>query len=76
MNNSNIIEISSPLKQDFIIELLNNKTFNDISYKHLSTSGIKMSFTFENATRNEAVKTAKEAIKNTEIGYVLYFQVV
>lgn len=76
MSESHEITISSPLKQDFIIELLDGKIHQGISYQFKNKQGIKIIFAYENASHDQAVQTAKAVIKETEIGKVLYFQVI
>ena len=76
MNASHEITISSPLKQDFIIELLDGKTYEGITYTFKSKQGIKMIFAYTGESHDAAVSNAKSVIKETEIGQVLYFQVI
>lgn len=75
INESYNIVISSPMKQDFIIDLLNHKTINDITFSFVSKKGINITFLCENKSKEDAIKVTKETIKATEIGSVLYFQV-
>ena len=76
INESHNIIISSPMKQDYIIELLDAQTIEDITFSFVSKQGIKMTFSYENGSKEEAIRVAKDTIKATEIGSVLYFQVV
>lgn len=71
-----MITISSPIKQDFIIELLDGKTIDGITYTYKEKSGIKLIFTISPDDKEKAIKVAKGHIKATEIGSVLYFQIV
>ena len=70
-----MITISSPMKQEFIIELLDGKTYDDITFKYEGKSGMNMRFAVDPEDHDAAVAAAKKAIKGTEIGAVLYFQV-
>lgn len=69
-----MIYISSALKQQEIIELL-EKLEGTISYKFVEKKGIKMTFEVVGAEAQVAVDSAKSAIKATDFGKVLYFQV-
>ena len=70
-----MITISSAIKQDFIIELLDGKTYNGITYKYEGKTGINLNFSIDPEDKDSAIAAAKQAIKATEIGSVLYFQV-
>lgn len=69
-----MIYISSALKQKEIIDLLQSID-GDITYKHVETKGIKMSFEVTGCEPQAAVDAAKSSIKATEMGKSLYFQV-
>lgn len=75
MNESYSITISSPMKQDFIIELLDQQTLEGITFNFISKKGINMAFDCRMGDKDTAIKVAKTTIKATEIGKVLYFQV-
>lgn len=70
-----MITISSPIKQDFIIELLDGKTFDEVTFKYESKSGINLMFNVDTEDIENAIAIAKREIKATEIGKVLYFQI-
>lgn len=70
-----MITISSPIKQDFIIELLDGKTYNDITFTFKGKSGMNLSFEVNTDDKDSAIAVAKKTIKSTEVGAVLYFQV-
>ncbi|MFI3212285.1 MAG: hypothetical protein R3Y24_02990 [Eubacteriales bacterium] len=69
-----MIYISSALKQQEIIDLL-EKLESTITYKFVEKKGIKLSFEVSGGESKTAVDTAKAAIKATDFGKVLYFQV-
>ena len=71
-----MITISSAIKQDFIIELLDGKTYNDITFKYEGKKGIALQFSISTEDKAAAIAVAKATIKATEIGKVLYFQVI
>lgn len=70
-----MITISSPIKQEFIIELLDGKNIKGITFKYKGKSGINLEFEIDSEDREAAISAAKAEIKSTEIGSVLYFQV-
>lgn len=70
-----MIIISSPIKQDFIIELLDGKTFDGITFKYESKTGINLQFNVDTEDTEKAIAIAKREIKATEVGSVLYFQI-
>lgn len=71
-----MITVSCPIKQEFIIELLDGKTLDGITYTYKEKNGINLIFTISSDDKEKAIKTAKGYIKATEIGSVLYFQIV
>lgn len=71
-----MITISCAMKQDFIIELLNEKTIDGVLFHFKGKKGINLSFSIDTQDREKAIKIAKATIKDTDVGSVLYFQVV
>ena len=71
----NKIYISCGLNQDFIIDLLEKSTEEGISYKYEGKKGIKLQFTVNTDDVAKAMAIAKAAIKGTQIGSVMYFQI-
>lgn len=69
-----MIYIASALKQKEIIELLENIE-GDSSYKFIEKKGIKLAFEVGGVDDSEAVNVVKSAIKATDFGKALYFQV-
>jgi hypothetical protein len=67
-----MIEISSPLKRDFIKEIVENIENPKFVFKE--ETGTILRFETD-ANPEEAVAIVKKAIKSTSIGSVLYFQV-
>lgn len=70
-----MICVSCPIKQDFIIELLEKYDGEDCQFKFVEKKGIKMQFSVNIEEKDKAIAAAKRIIKATEIGSVLYFQV-
>ncbi len=69
-----MIKINMPLKRDYVQELLDGKTFEDITYTYIKTEQMKMFFeTSEDSERSASV--AKATIKASELGSALYFMV-
>ncbi len=71
-----MITISCPIKQDFIIETLDDKTIDGIGFTYEGKTGINLRFKITGDDKEKAIRIAKETIKATEIGSVLYFQIV
>ena len=70
-----MITITCPIKQDFIIELLNDVTLDGIPYTFKQKDGMKLLFEHSGSDQEAAIRLAKERIKETEIGHVLFFQI-
>ena len=70
-----MIYISSGVSQDFIIEVLEKSEVDGIKYKYEGKKGIKMSFSVNTDDLDHAITVAKQTIKATQIGSVLFFQV-
>jgi hypothetical protein len=68
-----MIIISCPIKQDFVIETVEG--IEKYQYKYEGKSGINLKFSANAEDMEDAAATAKAAIKATEVGAVLYFQV-
>lgn len=63
-----------PLKRDFVQELLDGKTIEEVTYTYIKTEQMKMFFeTSEDSER--AASVAKAAIKKSELGPALFFMV-
>ncbi len=69
-----MITISSPMQQDHIKELLSNYREGDVTFTFCKKEGIKIFFEVTGNPADAVIK-AKELIKNTTWGTVLYFQV-
>lgn len=70
-----MITIQCPIKQDFIIELLDHKCYDGITFTHVSKKGVNLVFDCDSDDLETAIKVVKKTIKSTEIGSVLYFTV-
>lgn len=70
-----MIVVQSPLKRDFIKELLAKSNFNGNNYSFVSEKGMKLYFEIETDDLAGAVKHAKKLIKESEVGAALYFNV-
>lgn len=71
-----MITVSCPIKQEFVIEVLDGKTIDGIKYTFEGKSGINLKFSISPENKEEAIAIAKKTIKATEVGSVLYFQIV
>ncbi|EUJ30656.1 hypothetical protein MFLO_10358 [Listeria floridensis FSL S10-1187] len=70
-----MIIINCPMKRDYITELLEAHDQDGVTFKKVKEAGMKMSFETNIDDEEKAARIAKETIKATEIGSVLYFQV-
>ncbi|MBC2021342.1 hypothetical protein HCA81_09810 [Listeria booriae] len=70
-----MIVISSPMKRDFFVETLEKYNENDVTFKKVDEKGIKLYFETTAEDEEAAVRIAKDVMKATDIGAVLYFQV-
>lgn len=68
-----MIVISCPIKQDFVIEIVEG--IDTYQYKFEGKSGINLNFSVNTEDMDAAIAAAKAAIKATEVGAVLYFQI-
>lgn len=71
-----MIYINCPMKQDFIIDLLENAKEAEFTYKFVEKQGIKLTFDVNTKDVDKAIAEAKKLIKATDFGKVLYFQIV
>ena len=71
-----MIYINCPLKQEYIIDLLENATDSKFTFKFVEKQGIKMTFDAGTDDIDAAIAEAKRLIKSTDFGKVLYFQIV
>lgn len=66
-----MIKIALPMKQDFVIELLEDTK----QFTFVKKEGINLFFNSTITDLEEAIKLAKSTIKATPTGSVLYFSV-
>lgn len=70
-----MIVISSPMKRDFFVETLEKYNENGVTFKKVDEKGIKLHFETTAEDEEAAARIAKDVMKATDIGAVLYFQV-
>ncbi|AIS61060.1 MULTISPECIES: hypothetical protein [Listeria] len=70
-----MIILNCPMKRDYITELLETYDKDGVTFKKIAEQGMKLTFETNIEDEEKAAKIAKETIKATEIGSVLYFQV-
>lgn len=70
-----MIILNCPMKRDYITELLETYDKDCVTFKKIDEKGMKLTFETNIEDEEKAAKIAKETIKATEIGSVLYFQV-
>ncbi|MCX4169566.1 hypothetical protein [Enterococcus casseliflavus] len=71
-----MIIVNSAMQQDNIKTLLESLSEDEIKYTFKEKKGIQLIFETTADDNEKAVKLAKDAIKNTDWGRVLYFNVV
>lgn len=69
-----MVILQVPLKRDYVIQLLNGKTFENQTFTYVKQERMKIYFDV-NGNQQQAVDIAKKVIKNSEIGSALYFNV-
>jgi hypothetical protein len=69
-----MIIVHAPLKRDFIVLLLDQKTIEGVRFVYERTDKMKLYFRVEGDIDN-AIKIAKSTIKQSEFGMALYFMV-
>ncbi|WP_099224016.1 hypothetical protein [Listeria costaricensis] len=70
-----MIIVNCPMKREYVTDLLEKHDQDGITFKKVAEQGMKLSFETNIQDEEKAAKVAKAAIKATEIGAVLYFQV-
>ncbi|EPH60913.1 hypothetical protein D931_02904 [Enterococcus faecium 13.SD.W.09] len=71
-----MIIVNSAMQQDNIKALLESLTEGEIKYTFKEKKGIQLIFETTAEDKEKAAKLAKDAIKITDWGRVLYFNVV
>jgi hypothetical protein len=69
-----MIIVHAPLKRDYIVSLLDQKTIEGIYFAYDRRDKMKLYFRVE-GNINDAIKIAKSTIKKSEFGMALYFMV-
>lgn len=69
-----MITVNCPMKQEDVIAALSG-SHDGIEFRFLDKKGIKLHFQVDTEDLDQAVATAKNVIKATPFGNVLYFQV-
>lgn len=70
-----MIIVQSPLKRDYIKQLLTQQSYGDITYRFVEEKSMKLYFEVEGSDNETAAKMAKKIIKESEVGAALYFNV-
>jgi len=69
-----MIKITSPLKQQTIIELLDNKTIDHYTFKFKNKDHLNLYFEV-NGNQKQAAHIAKAIIENSTFGKAIFFNV-
>ena len=70
-----MILINAPLKRDFIIELIDQKTLEGVTFQFVKRDNMKLYFDHTGDVE-DAIAQAKKAIKSSEFGQALFFNVI
>ena len=70
-----MIVVQSPLKRDYIIELLTKEAHEGVTFTFVETRGMKLYFSVGETLASDAAAIAKKTIKGSEVGAALYFSV-
>lgn len=68
-----MIKIMAPQKKEAIIELIDNKIIEDITFKYIKTEGLMLYF--ETSSDDVAALVAKKTIKMSSFGRAIMFNV-
>lgn len=69
--------VQSPMKREFFVELLDGQTINEVTFKFDKIEGMKIYFDYTGDVDVEgAIRVAKDHIKTTNYGKVLYYIVM
>lgn len=69
-----MIILNAPLQQDKIIEELTNYDKDGTSFRFIEKKGIKLHFESNLEDQEQAARLARQIIKDSSWGSVLYFQ--
>ena len=67
--------VNAAMKSDEIIKLLTDYKEDNVEFKFIKKTGLKLEFEASNIEKQAAVTLAKTLIKGTEFGKILYFTV-
>lgn len=67
--------VNAPMKSDMIINLLSEYKENNVEFRFIRKTGMKLEFEASNIGGQEASDLVKSLIRGTEFGKVLYFSV-
>lgn len=70
-----MIFVQSPLKRDYIKELLVKEAHEGITFTFVEEKGMKLYFSVDTADLEKAASVAKGVVKKSEYGAALYFTV-
>lgn len=69
------IFVNAAMKNEEIIKLLSEYTENNVEFKFIKKTGLKLEFEANNIEKQAAVNLVKTLIKSTDFGKILYFTV-
>ncbi len=69
-----MVIIQMPLKREYVIELLNNKTIEDCTFHFIKKERMKLYFEVD-IDNQTAAEIAKKTIQNSPLGNALFYNV-
>jgi len=69
-----MVVINAPLQQDKIIDELKNYNKDGVSFRFIEKKAMKLYFETSLEDQEQAARLARQAIKDTPWGSVMYFQ--
>lgn len=70
-----MIQVSSPLKRDWIKDFVGDLEFDGQKYNFIEEKGINILFEIKVDDLEAAAKHLKSSIKSSDLGNILYFSV-
>ena len=70
-----MIVIASPLKRDFMIDLVDGYKVDDFEFKYIKSEGMNLYFECSNPDIDKGIRHVKDLVKGSELGRTLYFTV-
>lgn len=70
-----MIFVQSPLKRDYIKELIDGQTIDGATFTFVKIEGMKIYFSVDGVDPEKGAAIAKSVVKKSDLGSALYFTV-